>query len=183
MSDASHIENLLPDMCRDNSCFFTGHRLIAAERVEPLCELLLQCILERYEAGIRYFFNGGAIGFDLLAARTVALLKREHAPDIKLILALPCRDQTARWSGFTGAEDFLRQYHEVKSYADELCYIRDFYEDGCMRERNQYMADRCGVCIAWWNGSYRGGTAQTIHMAVERGIYIWNLYPAIVGQT
>ncbi len=175
-------QSLPPDMTRDNSCFFTGHRLIAKDRVEPLCELLIQCVLERYHSGYRYFVSGGAIGFDLLSARTVALLKREHTSDIQLVLALPCRDQTARWSGFAGAEDYLRQYHEIKSHADALVYIRDFYVDGCMRERNQYMADRCSTCIAWWNGSWRGGTAQTVRMAVERGIPVWNLYPTLAGQ-
>ncbi len=175
--DQSLPPDVLRAMCRENSCFFTGHRFIADDQVEPLCQLLLRCILDRYAEGVRYFVNGGALGFDLLSARTVALLKREHTPDIKLILALPCRDQTARWSGVHGAADFLRQYHEVKGQADAVLYIRDFYEDGCMRERNQYMADRCGRCIAYWNGSTRGGTAQTVRMAQKRGIPLWNLYP------
>ena len=41
--------------------------------------------------GVTDFYNGGAIGFDMLCAKTVIALKAEYS-DIKLHLLLPCPD-------------------------------------------------------------------------------------------
>ncbi len=175
-------QTLPPEMKPENTCFFTGHRFFAAEKLPALYRLLVRCMLDRYEEGYRYFLNGGAIGFDLFAARAITVLRQDFAMDIHLILTLPCRDQTARWSGFSGSTDYLRQYHEAKCQAEAVVYVRDFYEDGCMRERNQYMTDHSGGCIAFWNGSFKGGTAQTVRMAEQKGIPVWNLYPPLAGE-
>lgn len=170
---------LLPeDMRPENTCFFTGHRFISEKQLKAVYTPLVRCILQMAEDGYRYFLNGGAMGFDLLAARTVVLLGQEFARDIRLVLALPCRDQTARWLyGRKGLES-VRQYHEVKSHADAVVYMTDFYTDGCMKARNRFMADHASRCITFWNGSPKGGTTQTVRMAKAAGIPIWNLHPA-----
>ncbi len=173
-------ENLPTDITTANSCFFTGHRFLAEEEMEPLYERVLRCILDRNREGVRYFLCGGAIGFDLFAAQAVIMLRRDFGKDVHLVLVLPCRDQTARWSGIQGGIDYLRQYHEAKSAAEGVVYIRDFYVDGCMRERNQYMVDHSSRCIAFWNGTIQGGTAQTIRMAQRKNLPIWNLH---IGHT
>ena len=52
-----------------------------------------------------------------MAADIVLQLKMEF-PHIKLIVVLPCRDQTRGWRG----ED-LRHYERVLSQADKVVYI------------------------------------------------------------
>lgn len=54
-------------------------------------------MIESIENGYRYFGEGGALGFDTVAALTVLELKSVY-PDIKLILVLPCKKQTRGWS-------------------------------------------------------------------------------------
>ena len=39
---------------------------------------------------------GGALGFDTLAAQTVLEMKKEY-PQLRLILVLPCENQTRGW--------------------------------------------------------------------------------------
>lgn len=172
-------DKLLPEDLRpDNACFFTGHRLISEKQLQCMYPVLVRTILQAAEDGYRYFLNGGAMGFDLLTARTVALLRHDFGRDIHLVLVLPCRDQTARWLyGKRGLEN-IRQYHEIKAHAGAVVYMTDFYQDGCMKARNRFMADHAGRCIAFWNGTPRGGTYQTVHMAEKAGIPVWNLYPA-----
>ena len=172
---------LLPeDMHPGNTCFFTGHRFISESQLHRMYTPLVECILRMAKEGYLYFLNGGAMGFDLLSAGTVVLLRQEFHLDVRLVLALPCRDQTARWLYGAGGLDNIRKYHEVKAQAHAVVYMTDFYREGCMRERNQFMADHAERCIAFWNGSCRGGTAQTVRIAEKMGIPVYNLYPAAV---
>lgn len=166
------------DMRPDNTCFFTGHRFLSEKQKRCMYPSLVRCILHMAEEGYLYFCNGGAMGFDLFCARTVVLLRQEFKRDVRLVMALPCRDQTARWLyGKNGLEN-IRLYHAVKANAQSVVYMTDFYRDGCMKERNQFMAEHSGRCIAYWNGSPKGGTAQTIRLTKQAGVPIWNVYPA-----
>lgn len=170
---------LLPeDMCPENTCFFTGHRFLSEKQLRSMYTPLVRSILQMAEDGYKYFLDGGAVGFDLLAARTVLLLRQEFQKDIRLVLALPCRDQTALWKPEkkNGLEN-IRRYHEIKAQAQAVVYVTDFYTDGCMKERNRFMADHSTRCIAYWNGAARGGTAQTVRMAEQAGIPVRNVYP------
>jgi len=164
------------DMVPDNTCFFTGHRFLP-DGGQPVYPSLVQCILDRAEEGCRYFLSGGALGFDLLTARTVLLLREKFGLDVRLVLALPCRNQTERWLSRDGREtDSLRVYHAVKSGAGRVLYLSDLYYDGCMKVRNRFMVEHSTRCIAYWNGSARGGTAQTVRMAKDAAMPVYNLY-------
>lgn len=183
MESAADERVMLPeDMCPENTCFFTGHRFISEKQLRHMYTPLVRCILQMAEDGCRYFLDGGALGFDLLAARTAVLLRQEFQKDIRLVLALPCRDQTARWLQGSGGLENIRRYHEIKAHAQAVVYVTDFYTDGCMRERNRFMVEHSARCIAFWNGSPKGGTAQTVRMAKDAGIPVWNLYP-VSGET
>lgn len=164
------------DMCIANTCFFTGHRFLSEEQKRQLYPALSRCILQMAEDGIRYFCDGGAIGFDLFCAQTVVLLQRHHK-ELQLIMALPCRNQTDKWMNHASGAENIRLYHAMKSCAAAVVYLRDFYDPSCMRERNQFMVDHSCRCITYWNGSTQGGTAQTVRMAKRAGLPIWNLYP------
>ena len=76
------------------------------------------------------------MGFDTIAAVQVARVKA-GGENISLILALPCRDQTAMWKD----TEMLRLYQRIKGTADEIIYVNELFFDGCMKERNQFMAD------------------------------------------
>lgn len=102
---------------REQTCCFTGHRDISTE-IKLYIAKQLECILRNLIGeGIRYFGSGGARGFDLMAADAVLQLKKEF-PHIRLIMVLPCRDQTRGWRG----ED-LRHYERVLSQADKVVYV------------------------------------------------------------
>ena len=78
---------------------FTGHRNLSCD-IEDLKSRLYNA-LERAikNAGITDFYNGAAIGWDMLTAQTVLQL-REKYPQIKLHMILPCspENQSCKWS-------------------------------------------------------------------------------------
>lgn len=81
-------------MNRLHTCCFAGHRDIPPESLPVLAAMLETTVHDLIADGIRYFYAGGALGFDTLAAETVLRL-RDQFPQIRLILALPCREQIA----------------------------------------------------------------------------------------
>lgn len=150
---------------REQTCCFTGHRDIPTE-VKPYITKQLERILRNLIGeGIRYFGSGGARGFDLMAADTVLQLKKEF-PCIKLIMVLPCQDQTRGWKG----ED-LRHYERVLSQADKVVYVQEKYTPGCMQKRNRHLVDNSSVCVAYCTRN-TGGTAYTVKYANKNQVYV-----------
>ena len=84
---------------KSNTCCFTGHRDISAVTYSQLAERLEPLLMTLISNGYRYFVCGGALGFDTFAETYISSLKM-RGYDIKLVLMLPCRDQTARWSEY-----------------------------------------------------------------------------------
>ncbi len=154
---------------RQSTVCFTGHRSIPPEERPALIERTDHTLRALAARGYRTFISGGAIGFDQLAACRVVIL-RSYYPDAKLILALPCRNQTERW---TRVED-LKLYKYLLGAADDVVYVSDWYDDDCMRRRNRYMVDRASVCVAYCTKP-RGGTAMTLSMARESHLGIVNV--------
>lgn len=151
------------------TCAFTGHRSIKHEHKAGMPGLLLRAINYAYEKGCRRFIAGGAIGFDTEAARQVILFRIDH-PDVSLILFLPCLDQDAAWS--IGQRD---AYDYILSAADEVKYVSESYDKGCMQRRNRAMAEECDIMIAYV-GRDRSGASQTLRIARELGREAYNLY-------
>ena len=105
-------------------CCFTGHRRLPEEFRGKIEEKTSHVVDVLISAGYRWFLAGGALGYDMLAERVVAEKRREH-PEIRLILALPCRDQTGAWLRLPEEERSrnLREYQRLKdalaqAYAD-----------------------------------------------------------------
>ena len=69
------------------SCCFTGHRTIAYEKLISLNDILTRETEKLILNGIKYFYCGGAVGFDTLAAKVVLELKKIY--DIQLIIVVP----------------------------------------------------------------------------------------------
>lgn len=166
-------------MTRLNTCCFTGHRTLPREDISAIENKVRHAIRLLASCGFSYFLCGGAIGFDMLAERVIAEEAKENE-NVHLVLALPCRDQTGNWlkAGKDGTES-LREYMRLKAEAAAVIYVNDFYSDGCMKERNQFMVDNSTFCVAYYNGFVRSGAGQTYRMAKKAEIKIYNICDVI----
>lgn len=156
---------------KEYCCCFTGHRVILPEHTDLLNKSLLKIINDLLDRGITDFICGGALGFDTLAAQQV-LSARSTNPTVRLVLALPCKNQTHSWRKAAAAE-----YERIKGEADEVIYVSDEYFAGCMHKRNRFMADNSTHCVFYLT-SMRGGTAYTVKYALEHELDMIN---AITG--
>lgn len=150
------------------SCCFTGHRRIESEDMPFINAALETEIIKMILNGIRYYYCGGAMGFDMLAEKTVIKLRKEY-PEIKLIIAVPHKGQSNSFG-----EKAKREYDEILAQADTVHYVSEQYVKGCMHRRNRYMVDRSSHCICYLNKE-TGGTAYTVEYARQRGLRIMNL--------
>lgn len=155
---------------RDVCACFTGHRNLpqgaARDNIVRLLDAVIAAAVSR---GIVNFWAGGAVGFDTLAAcRVIAISKR--VPEVRLHLALPCRNQTEKWQRI----DDLVLYKQIMSAAETVEYMGDFYTSGCMYDRNRFMVDHSSLCIAYCT-KRSGGTHYTVEYAKSSGIVVQNL--------
>lgn len=153
---------------KETTCCFSGHRFFSNEQRIQLLSELKAAILTAIQNGFKYFLTGGALGFDTLAAQTVLELRQSY-PEIKLILALPCHNQAAKWS-----KKEIEKYEQIKIEADEVIYICEEYTKECMLKRNRYMVDHSNLCICYMTKQF-GGTAYTVRYAKKNGIDVINL--------
>ena len=120
------------------------------------------------DKGVLFYGAGGALGFDTIAAESVLELKEKY-PQIKLILVLPCKDQTSGWY-----DSDVKKYNEILSRADKVVYTSERYYDGCMLKRNRYLVDNSGYCICYLKRN-TGGTAYTVNYARQLGVFVYNI--------
>lgn len=151
-----------------NTCCFTGHRDISAVTYDRLARGVDPLIKTLIANGYRYFVCGGAVGFDTFAATYICSLK-QRGYDVQLVLMLPCRDQTAKWSEYS-----KRIYENLLSRADEIVYVSESYYPGCMQKRNRALVDASSACICYLT-SAGGGTKQTVDYAYEQGVPVVNV--------
>lgn len=166
------------NITKETTACFTGHRPVKLpwgynEKKEnclkfkaDLYNILRNAIL----FGIENFITGMAEGFDMIAAETVLKLKKEF-PHVKLIAAIPCKGQEERW-GLSQQE----RYHNILKRCDDAIVLAERYYDGCMNDRNLYMAKHSGFCIACWDG-LPSGTANTIRLAQQNGCKVRLINP------
>ena len=152
--------------CR-TACF-TEHRELPAEYLPEISKRLEDTLVALIEQGYCYFGAGGALGFDTLAAQAVLRL-RERYPQIRLILVLPCLNQTRGWP-----QENIDTYEEIKRCADKVTYTAEHYFRGCMQKRNRHLVDNSSVCICYLTKP-TGGTAYTVDYARRMGLRIINI--------
>lgn len=150
---------------REKTACFTGHRIIDFKDTETIQIKLQTEIIKLIKNGVRYFGDGGAIGFDTLAANMIIDLKREYS-HIRLIMVLPCRNQSERWN-----TKQKQTYEYILSKADKIVYLSETYYEGCMLERNRHLVNNSNYCIAYLR-SKKGGTFYTVNYAVEQGVNV-----------
>lgn len=150
------------------TCCFTGHRFIPQEDSDEIKYRLENIIIQLIEQGVKFFGAGGALGFDTLAAQTVLKLKGRF-PHIRLILVLPCKDQTKSWK-----EEDKIIYNNIMAKADKAVYTSEYYYNGCMHTRNRHLVDNSQFCICYLTEN-KGGTAYTVDYAKKKGLKIFNV--------
>ena len=145
---------------------FTGHRTYGGQADGALDAHLTAL----YGRGARTFVSGMAVGFDMAAAEAVLGLRARYA-DVRLVCAVPFEGQEAR---FPAAD--RERYARLLAAADERVTVCPRYAPGCYARRNDYLVDRAGVLVAWYDGS-SGGTRYTLRRALRRGREVVNLCP------
>lgn len=105
---------------------------------------------------------------DTLAAQAVLRLREPYLA-LKLILVLPCLDQTRGWR----RED-VAAYDQIKASADKVVYTPLAYISGCMHERDRHLVDNSSVCVCCLT-KQTGGTAYTVQYARSHGLDIIDL--------
>ena len=153
---------------KKQTCCFTGHRVIPAGEVLELRRKLEDAVEDMIGRGVRYFGTGGARGFDTLAAFAVLRLKQRY-PHIRLILVLPCPDQTRGWK-----RSEIEDYQEILAKADKVVMVSPGYTADCMHRRNRRLVDHSAWCVCYLSKP-SGGTAYTVEYAKSQGLHIFNL--------
>lgn len=151
-----------------NACCLTGHRVLSKKKIEKIVKRLDEEVDRLINKGVRDFISGGALGFDHIAASLV-ITKKQQGAGIRLIFALPCRNQDEKWT------DRQKQlYNSLLCEADEIIYVSEEYTPDCMKERNCFMVDNSAYCIS---ALLRGltGTGQTVRYAQQQGLEVINV--------
>ena len=146
----------------EKSCCFTGHRIISRDNRDFVIKKTYEICENLIKDGYTDFIAGGALGFDTVAAKCILDL-REKYKEIRLTLALPCKEQCKGWKRAD-----VEIYESILELADEVIYISEEYTPECMKKRNRFMVDESNVCIAYLT-RMSGGTAYTVTYAVETG--------------
>lgn len=153
---------------KSKTCCLTGHRVMSDQEKQIAAVRLRNVIAALIKEGVVYYGAGGALGFDTLAAQTILEMKKEY-PQLRLILVLPCEDQTRNWR----SED-IDTYEDIKARCDKVVYVSRRYTPDCMYKRDRHLVDNRGICICYLTRK-RGGTAYTVGYARRKGVHIINL--------
>lgn len=163
---------------QDNlKCCFTGYRpsklpfdvyKLNKEYTE-FENLLVEKILETVDIGCNTFYTGMAMGFDIIAAETVLLVRKLYKTEIKLVCVVPFKEQTDTFSEF-----WKNKYKSIIADSDEQIVLSDKYFKGSYQVRNKYMVDNCDFVLTWFDGK-TGGTKNTIDYAIKKGRKVINI--------
>jgi uncharacterized phage-like protein YoqJ len=153
-------------MAKENTCCFTGHRIVSNDLDVDVLRRGLEYLIGK---GVCIFIAGGALGFDTLCAIEVLTMKKRY-PHIQLHIYAPCSNQSERWR-----QSDRNIYNGILKMADYVSMPNSPYYDGCMLERNKKMVDSSAYCICYLNNTSRSGTAQTVRYAQKMGLTIFNI--------
>ncbi len=157
---------------KEQRACFTGHRNIAKHLEKQIKIKTKEAIFSLIQRGVSFYFNGGARGFDLIAAQCVIELRNEYS-QIKLFMALPFKEQAKKWS----PKD-IALYHSILDLADRVEYLSNEHYGRCMLDRNDYMVKNSKHCVAYMIRNY-GGTAYTVKKSKENGSAVYNIAEAL----
>lgn len=155
-------------MDKASTCCFTGHRKLPKEKIEKSIIRLGQEVENLINMEVTDFLPGGALRFDQISASLI-IAKKEMNRKIRLIFALPCKNQDEFWS-----DKQKRLYHNIIAEVDEVIYVSEEYSNGCMKKRNRYMVDQSAYCICALLRPM-SGTNQTVRYSRQKGVQVINV--------
>ena len=153
---------------KQKTCCFSGHRVLSQKKIEKTLKRLHEEVDQLIENGVTDYVSGGAIGFDAICSSLI-ISKKQQGADIRLIFALPCRNQDEKWT-----DRQKRLYRSLLAEADEIIYVSEEYTPNCMKERNFFMVDNSAYCICALLKDI-SGTGQTVRYAQRQGLRIINV--------
>ncbi|MGM7720592.1 SLOG family protein [Metabacillus sp. Hm71] len=163
----------------ENSLCFTGNRPNKLYGYDPKSEGNQKLLWKLRDEIINHiqihntdtFITGMALGIDMWAARIVLKLKETY-PGIKLIAAVPCKNQTNKWP-----ENSQKEWKSIIDKCDKVHYVsEEAYTSWCMQIRNEWMVENSKYVIAVWDGT-KGGTANCVNHAHKQNKHITIIKP------
>ena len=157
---------------REKTFCFSGHRNIPDcdfSKIQRRTEEMIRTLIYR---GYRYAAVGGALGYDLLALRTLLQLKEEHR-QLRIIGVCPFPGYNSRWTLTQKAE-----YESLIRRLDKLVYTvsADKASGEAFWARNRKMVDGSSVLICYYNKNHsRSGPGQCVRYAQRQGLEIFNV--------
>ena len=160
-------------------CCFTGYRptkfpfILSKDNndYKKFEDSLFGELLNLVNSGCRTFYTGMAMGFDIIAAELVLILKQSYnLNNIKLICVLPFSAQSE-----TFTEAWKARYDNIISLCDQKIILSEEYHSGCYQKRNKFMVDSSDCVLTWYDGR-KGGTRNTVDYALKNGRYVINTY-------
>lgn len=145
------------DLDDNNSCF------------NDMENKLFFSLSELVKKGAVAFYSGMAVGFDIIAAESVLLLKKAN-PEIKLICVLPFKMQSEKYT-----EEWKNRYYKILAVADKVVILSEKYHKRCYQARNEYMVDNSDMVVTYFDGK-KGGTENTLQYAKKNNKRIINLF-------
>ena len=166
-------------MQKDLGCCFTGYRPekfgfeLSPENksYNDFTRKLYDNIVDLAETGVKTFYSGVAMGFDLIAAEAVVDVMRLR-PElcIRLVACVPYIEQAKNYP-----PEWKDRYDTVLEECERVVLISDRYFKGCFHKRNRYMVDHSDFVVAYYSGA-PGGTKNTVNYAESLGRTVINLY-------
>ncbi|MDD6478506.1 MAG: SLOG family protein [Oscillospiraceae bacterium] len=161
------------------SCCFTGYRPqkfpFALERSSKdyirFENKLVDAIFSLPKENCYRFYTGGAMGFDIIAAEIVLMLR--DAPRVNTAIELYCVVPFIKQAD-NFDEEWRQRYENVLNKADKVILISDNYYPGCYQKRNEFMVDNSDFVVTWYDGA-AGGTRNTLNYATKKQKRIINL--------
>lgn len=141
------------------SCALSGHRELNKDFDE---RNLKETLLSLLEEGVEVFYNGLAVGFDLLSAELLCSLKNEY-PTLKIIGCVPYYGQEKYYP-----QKDKQRYLSLIKQLDEVIVLADSYYRGCLLRRNEYMCQHADMLLAYCKKK-TGGTAYTLKYCKKLG--------------
>ncbi|MEA5013489.1 MAG: SLOG family protein [Candidatus Limiplasma sp.] len=150
---------------RSETCCFIGRRRAPQEDLERIILGLHHAVESLIAQGVTTFLPGGALGFDQMAASLI-IAKKETGKNIRLVFALPYRNQDECWSA-----EQRRLYRHLLAEAGEVLYISQENARDCMEKHGRFLVDQSGYCICTRLCPF-GETERTIRYARQRGVRV-----------
>ena len=142
-------------MIMNLKCAFSGHRNLNIGGYDD--GLLERVISDLIKTGVKTFYCGMALGFDMQAAEKVVEFKKKTP--IRLVACLPCGGQSETFS--LSSE---RRYKEILKNCDTVITLAPEYYNGCMHRRNRFMVDNSDILVCFLRKN-SGGTCYTVKYA------------------